>query len=84
VRAHFRTDDGALIYVQQPGIFALNDTVTNALATGGSTEFGDQYFRATPRFETGDSGYSWMMSHVFVSIGRVYQGGVQYQVYRVD
>ena len=83
VRAGFRTDDGALIYAQYPGILELNDVVANALATGGSTAIEDQYFRSTPRFETGDERYAWMQQSVFLTVGRLLDGCVQYQVYRV-
>jgi hypothetical protein len=83
VRAQFRTDDGALVYVQYSGVLELNEKVTNALATGGSTEVEDQYFRATPRFETGDDRYAWMQQSVFLSAGRLSNGGVEYTVYRV-
>jgi hypothetical protein len=83
VRAAFRTDDGALVYAQYTGVLELNDDVTNALATAGSTAMDDQYFRTTPRFETGDERYAWMQQSVFVSVGRLVDGCVEYRVYRV-
>jgi hypothetical protein len=83
VRASFRTDDGALVYAQYTGLLELNEGVANALATGGSTAVEDQYFRTTPRFETGDERYAWMQQSVFLSVGRMSNGGVEYQVYRV-
>jgi hypothetical protein len=52
-----------------------------ALATGGSTQFEDQYCRTTPRFETGHRRYAWLQNRVFLSVGRIYNGGVQYRVY---
>ncbi|HEY1972685.1 MAG TPA: DUF3237 domain-containing protein, partial [Pseudonocardia sp.] len=58
VRVQFRTDDGALVYAQYPGVLELNEAVMTALGTGGSTQFSDQYFRTTPRFETGDERYA--------------------------
>jgi hypothetical protein len=84
VRAQFRTDDGAAVYVNYEGILQLNEAVGAALASGGSTGFGDQYFRTTPRFETGDERYAWLQQHVFIGQGHIVDGAVEYQVYRVD
>jgi hypothetical protein len=54
------------------------------MASAGSTDFADQYFRTTPRFETGDSRYAWLNQSVFVGEGRLYPGfGVEYRVYRL-
>ena len=58
--------------------------VGTALATGGETDFGEQYFRTTPRFETGDDRYSWMNTRLFLAEGRVVPGAIEYRVYRVD
>ena len=44
---------------------------------------GDQYFRTTPQFETGDARYSWLNQSIFVAEGRIAPGGVKYKVYRV-
>lgn len=84
VRGQFRTDDGAAIYVQYSGLIEMNETVGTALGTGGATEYPDQYFRITPRFETGDARYAWLHTQVFVGQGRVANGAVEYTVYRVN
>jgi hypothetical protein len=48
------------------------------------TDFGDQYFYISPRFETGDERYAWLNQSVFVGQGRVYPGfGVEYNVQRL-
>ena len=84
VRAQMQTDDGAVVYVHYDGILELNETVQQALATGGETQFADQYFRSTPRFQTGDERYAWLNQSVFVAEGRTYPGfGVEYRVYRI-
>ncbi len=44
---------------------------------------GDQYFRATPQFETGDACYSCLIQSIFVAGGRIALGGAEYKVYRV-
>jgi hypothetical protein len=83
VRAQFLTDDGASLYVQYNGILQVNQKVTDALAHGANTDYGDQYFRTTPRFETGDPRYAWLNQSVFVAEGRVGPGRVEYKVYRI-
>ncbi|WP_206443106.1 DUF3237 domain-containing protein [Candidatus Protofrankia californiensis] len=84
VRSQFRTDDGAFVYVQYHGLIEMNEAVGAALATGGETGFGDQYFRTTPRFETGDERYSWLNRRVFLAAGRIVPGGIEYRIHRVD
>ncbi len=44
----------------------------------------DQYFRTTPRFETGDERNRWLTTSLFVAEGRHKEGGaVDYRVYRI-
>jgi hypothetical protein len=81
VRATFRTDDGALIYLQYFGILELNEAAVRAVEGGGSTEYGEHYFMTQPRFETGDSRYVWLNDLVAVAEGRIRAGAVEYRVY---
>lgn len=83
VRAQLLTEDGASIFVCYPGLLEMNQKVGEALASGGSTDYGDQYFRTTPRFETGDPRYAWLNQSLFVAEGRIGPGMVEYKVYRV-
>jgi hypothetical protein len=84
VRAQLVTDDGAAIYIAYYGVIELNEKVQAVLATGGGTEYADQYFRTNPRFETGDPRYAWMSQALFVAEGRIRSGrGVEYRVYRL-
>jgi len=84
VRGQIETDDGAFVYLQYFGVLEMNDRMQAAMANAGSTEFSDQYFRITPRFETGDSRYWWLNQSVFVGEGRLYPGfGVEYRVHRL-
>jgi Protein of unknown function (DUF3237) len=83
VRAQFLTDDGAVVYVHYNGLIQMSQKVTDALAKGASTDYGDQYFRTAPQFETGDPRYAWLNQNLFVAEGRVGPGRVEYQVYRV-
>ncbi|MFZ0887472.1 MAG: DUF3237 domain-containing protein [Candidatus Binataceae bacterium] len=83
VRAQLLTNDGAAIYVYYTGLLEMNEKVANAVAGGGGTDYGDQYFRTTPRFETGDPRYAWLNQTLFVAEGRIGPGRVEYKVYRV-
>jgi len=84
VRAQIETEDGAFIYLQYHGLLEMNAKVQTAMEAAGETAFGDQYFRTTPRFETGDPRYTWLNQSVFVGEGRLYPGfAVEYRVYRV-
>ena len=85
VRIQLVTDDGAAIYGTYCGLLETNARVQAALSDPKSgTDFGDHYFRTTPRFETGDPRYAWMNQALFVSEGRVLPGViVQYRCYRV-
>jgi uncharacterized protein DUF3237 len=83
VRAQLMTDDGAAIYVAYYGILEMNEKVQAAAAAQNGTDFGEQYFRTAPRFETGDPRYTWLNHTLFVAEGRVLPRAVEYKVYRV-
>ena len=84
VRAQIQTDDGAVIYVSYGGLLELTEKVMAAVQSGTEgTEFEDQYFRTTPRLETGDERYAWVNQTLFVARGHMIPGGVEYEVYRV-
>jgi hypothetical protein len=84
VRMQFETHDGARVYAQYFGLLHLTEHVERALETDTGTDYADQYFRTTPRFETGDPRYAWMNQSVFVSRGRLTRGArFEYEVFRV-
>jgi hypothetical protein len=84
VRAQVVTDDGAAIYLSYFGILEMNEAVQRASAEASGTDYGDQYFRTSPRFETGDPRYAWLNHTVFVAAGHLRPGRiVEYRVYRV-
>jgi Protein of unknown function (DUF3237) len=85
VRAQIETHDNAILYLTYGGVLEMNERVQTALAEGTETAYEDQYFRTTPRLETGDERYAWVNQTVFVGQGRIYPGSsVQYRVYRVN
>ncbi|MGH9004452.1 MAG: DUF3237 domain-containing protein [Acidimicrobiia bacterium] len=88
VRIQIVTHDGAVIYTQYHGFLELTPAIAAVLGGGGEpTAFEDQYFRTSPRLETGDERYAWVNQTMFVGEGRlspVPAGvGVDYRVYRV-
>lgn len=82
VRATFETDDGAMIYVQYFGVKRA-EAGKPAPAPGAETQYGEEYFMTSPRFETGDERYAWLNGLVTVAEGRITAGGVAYRVYAV-
>lgn len=84
VRGQIETDDGVVVYMSYLGVLHMSEAVQGALGGGSPTEFDAEYFRTTPRFETGDERYAWLTESVFVAEGRAHPGpGVEYRVYRV-
>ena len=73
--------DGAVVLITYNGLLKMNQKVTSA--AGGETEFQDQYFRTLVRMESGAPSYAWVNKSLFVGRGRLAQGGVEYEVYRV-
>ncbi len=80
VRITLETDDGALIYVQYYGVKRPEENRA-APQPGKPEEYGDTYYMATPRFETGDERYAWLNSLVCVAEGRRTETGVSFRVY---
>jgi len=84
VRLQIATDDGALVYLTYDGILQLTDAAVAAAGTPGvESGWDDQYFRTSPRFETGAPQYTWLQQSMFVARGRLSLDGVQYEVFRV-
>ena len=84
VREQVHTDDGAVIFLTYEGVLHVNQRVMSALDDPAvETAWADQYFRSTPRFETGAPQYAWLQHTVFVGRGRIALDGVEYELYRV-
>lgn len=84
VRIQFETHDGAFVYAYYDGLLEMNEAVGAALQNGTGTDYADQYFRTSPRFETGDERYAWLNQSMFVARGHVLEGRrVEYEVHRV-
>jgi hypothetical protein len=85
VRLQLETGDGAVVFVRYEGLIELNGVSSAALIDpAAETTWDEQYFRTTPRFETGDDRYGWLNRTTFVARGRVTSDGLEYEVFRVD
>lgn len=68
-RYTLETDDGALIYVRNPGIRTGPREVMDRLARGERCDPSEYYFRTQPVFETGAPQYQWLHRLVAVCAG---------------
>jgi hypothetical protein len=68
-RYTLETDDGALIYVCNPGIRTGPPEVIARLTRGEVCDPGEYYFRTRPVFETGAPQYAWLHSIVAICAG---------------
>jgi hypothetical protein len=76
-------DDGAIIYIENIGIrFGPKDAL-DRLRRGETVDPGLIYFRSTPRFETGDAKYRWMMEALFIGVGARHPDRVELDVHQV-
>ena len=66
-RYTLETDDGALIYVSNPGIRTASEDVMERLMRGEECDPSEYYFRTRPVFETGSPTYQWL--HRIVGVG---------------
>lgn len=82
-RYTIETDTGSIIYVQNIGIRHAPPDVMRRLNAGETVDQADIYFRAVPKFETGDPELEWLMKSIFVCTGERYPNGVIIRFFRV-
>jgi hypothetical protein len=82
-RYTIETDSGSLIYVTNIGIRHAPPEVMQRLNAGETVDQSEIYFRAIPKFETGDPELEWLMRSIFVSTGERYPNGVIIRFWRV-
>lgn len=82
-RYTLETDTGSLIYVSNIGIRHAPPDVMRRLNAGETVDQSDIYFRAVPRFETGDPELAWLMRSIFVCTGERYPNGVIIRFFRL-
>jgi len=82
-RYTIETESGSYIYVSNIGIRHAPPDVMRRLNAGEVVDQADIYFRAIPKFETGDPDLEWLMRSIFVSTGERYPNGVIIRFFRV-
>lgn len=63
----FETDDGAVVYVENKGIRFGPLDLLQKLKRNEPVDPKLIYCRTSPKFETGDERYRWLMEHLFVA-----------------
>jgi hypothetical protein len=86
LRLTFQTDDGATVmFAYDQALIRPTGAFTQALDSGTSTDFGDQYMRMLARFDTGDPRYTWLTTSLFLGEGRLLGGNrIHYRIFRLD
>lgn len=82
-RYTIRADDGALIYISNPGIREATPEVIARLTAGEIVPPSQYYFRTTPRCETSSEKYRWMTRRLFVCRGVRNPNSVDIRYYRI-
>jgi hypothetical protein len=82
-RYTIETDDGHYIYVTNIGIRHASADVMRRLNAGETVDQSEIYFRAIPKFETGDPEFEWLMRSIFVCTGERYPNGVIIRFFRL-
>lgn len=83
VRVQFLTDDDQTVLLHYTGLVRATEAFNRAAETGRTTEFDEQMMRMSLSFETGAERYSWLNESLFIAEGRLNEGLVEYQVYRI-
>jgi hypothetical protein len=68
-RYPLRTNDNALIYLENRGIRFCKPEIMAQITSGVMVDPAQYYFRTAPQFETGDPRYAWLNNIVAVCSG---------------
>ncbi len=82
-RYTIKADDGALIYIDAPGIREAPPAVIKRINSGEIVDPSEYYFRTTPRLETASEKYAWVNRRLFVCKGVRLPNGVEIRYYMV-
>jgi hypothetical protein len=80
-RYTLQADDGALIYIDAPGIREATPAVIARISAGELVDPSEYYFRTVPRIETSAAQYDWMNRRLFVCKGIRLPAGVNIRYY---
>jgi hypothetical protein len=83
-RYTIKTDKGALVYVQNPGIRTAAPDVMKKLLAGQVVDPNLVYFRTQPRFETAAADLQSLTRSLFVGVGERYPNEVVIRFFRLE
>jgi hypothetical protein len=82
-RYMLKTDDGAVIYLQNRGYRWGPPEIMAAMARREPVPEGSYYMRAAPKFEAPEGKYSWLNKYVFVGVAEKTPAGNMIHYYKV-
>jgi hypothetical protein len=82
-RYTLKTDDGALIYIQNRGIRHAKPEVLARMAKGEKVDPSEYYMRTAAIFEVAEGKYSWLTKSVVVCVGARMSDHVLLRFYKV-
>jgi uncharacterized protein DUF3237 len=83
-RYTLRTDDGALIYIQNAGMRHASPEIVEKLLAGEHVDPSHVYFRTVPTFETAAPQLEWLTRAIFIGSGERHPKDVIVSVWRVE
>ncbi len=83
-RYTLETDNGQIIYVQNPGMRHAPPDVMKRLLAGEVVDPAAVYFRTTPKFETASPDLQWLTRAVFVGLGERYPNDVRIRFFKLE
>ncbi len=82
-RYAFKTDDGAVIEINNTGFRYGPPEVLEALARGEDVDPSAYYMRTQARLETGDPRYAWVNNRLFIGTGSRQADSVKIALYEI-
>ena len=83
-RYAIKTEQGQLVYVQNPGIRTAPPDVMQKLLAGQAVDPKLVYFRTQPKFETAAPELQWLAKSLFVGVGERYPTEVVIKFFKVE
>jgi hypothetical protein len=83
-RYSIRTDDGAIIGIENRGFWRASPEVTARLDAGESVDEREYYYRTSPVFTTDAPAYIWLTQTVFIGMAREDRGQVCIRFYALS
>lgn len=83
-RVQFVTGNGETVLMSYNTGIIRDEGFLEVLKSGKPSDFGDQYMRMVPVFETGSKALSWLHGYLFIGEGRLAgDKEIEYRIYRV-